>query len=148
MGDVVRDPDGEAPLRVGALQLREGRRGHRRGELLGREAVTSADHTRHLAGALGQSRDDVLEEGLALCCRILRAIEDGDVRDRSRERRSERVRVERPEEPHLDETDALAVLAEARDGFLRGARSRAHEYEHALGLGMPDVVEEAIWTAG
>ncbi len=56
VGDVVDDPDGEVSFRLRPGQFVEDRRGHGRGELLGRQAVAAADHLGHRRGAAGRGR--------------------------------------------------------------------------------------------
>ena len=100
--DVVRDADGETAARLIALQLVEDAGDHARGELLRGEPVTAADDRRHrLAGTrLAQRRHRVEEERLAEGARLLRPVEDCDPTDARRERVDQRLRGERPVEPH------------------------------------------------
>ena len=142
--DVVGDPDGEAALRALVLELGERRRGHCRRELLRGESVSAADHERQLAAAFGECGDDVLEERLGERSRLLRSVEHSDRAHGGRERGHERGSVERSVQANLQHADALVPRREAFDRFLGRTRARAHEHEDALGLRMPDVVEEPV----
>ncbi len=51
---------------------------------------------------------------------------------------------ERPVQAHLQEADLLAGGHERVDRFVRGFRARAHHHDHAVGLRVPHVFEEAI----
>ena len=97
-----------------------------------------------LAVTLDERRHDVLEERLAERCRLLRPVEHGDRANRGGQRGDERGCVERPEEPDLDEADALTGGAQALDRLLGRTRARSHEHEDALGIRVPDVVEEPV----
>ncbi len=134
-GDVVDDPDGEAPLRLLPPELGEDRGRHRGCELLRGEAVAAADHARQRPARLGQRGDDVLEERLAEPGCVLAAVEHGDGLHGRRQRGDEGGAGERPEEPDVDDADLLAARGERLDGFGDRAGARAHEHDHALGIG-------------
>jgi hypothetical protein len=90
--DVVDDPDGEVPIRLGPGELLEDRHGHGRRELLGGEAVPPADDPGEPRAAvaprrpgLDQGGEDVLVKRLAEGARLLGPVEDREALDRRRQ---------------------------------------------------------------
>ena len=61
---------------------------------------------------------------------------------------TQRLRRERPVQPHLDDADPLAARVERGDGLADGLPAGAHQHEHALGLGVPGVVDDVVAAAG
>ena len=111
--DVVGDADREPAPRPLARQLVEHTGDHARRELLRGQAVAAADDRRHhrplaVAERLAQRGDHVEEERLAERARLLRPVEDGDPADARRQRVEQRLRRERPVQPHLHHADPLA----------------------------------------
>ena len=152
-GDVVLDADREPAPRPLSRQLGEHARNHARRELLRGQAVAAADDPRHhrplaVAERLGQRRDRVEEERLADRAGLLRPVEDGDVAHGCGQRLGERLRRERPVQPHLRHADTLAARGERRDGLLHRLPARPHHHEHALGLRVPEVVDDVVAAAG
>ena len=119
VGDVVDDPHRELTSWCGGGQLFEHRGRHGGRELLGREAVPTADDERRL-GSRSQGDDDVLEQGLARCTRLLRAVEHGDPAHARREGGGKGGGGERPKQVHLQEPDPLAAREQGFHCFLRG----------------------------
>jgi hypothetical protein len=163
MRDVVDDSDGEAASRrcvtvrgvaVAGLarQLVEDGAHHRGREFLGREAVASADHARHrreraVLHGLRERRAHVLVQRLAERAGLLGAIEHRDRLRAARQRREERGRGEGPVEADLEHADA-SRRARSRARPARGpSRRPSPSSRHALGLGVADVVEEAVAAA-
>ena len=139
--DVVDDPDGEVPLRLGPGELVEDRDGHGRRELLGGEAVPPADDPGEPPATvalrrpgLDQGGDDVLVERLAEGARLLGPVQDRDAPDRRRQGGEEGPGVEGAVEPDLDQADLLAPRDQRLDRLLHGPRARAHHDDHALGV--------------
>ncbi len=97
---------------------------------------------------LGQRGDHVEEERLADRARLLRPVEHGDAAHGRGQRVDQRLRRERPVEPHLHHADALAARVERGHGLLHRLPARAHHHEHALGLRVPDVVDDVVAAAG
>ena len=123
-------------------QLGEHAGDHPRRELLRGQAVAAADDPRHhrplaVAKRLGERRDRVEEERLADRAGLLRPVEDGDVAHGRGQRLGERLRRERPVQPHLRDADALAPRVERGHGLLDRLPARPHHHEHALGLRVP-----------
>ncbi len=152
-GDVVVDADREPTPRPRCRQLVEHAGDHARRELLRREAVAAADDPRHrrplaVLVRLGQGRDRVEEERLAKRARLLRAVEDGDVTDRRRQRLDERLRGKRSVQPHLQDPDALSASVQPGDRLADRLAARSHHDEHALGLRVPGVLDDAHAAAG
>ena len=120
-------------------------------EFLRREAVAAADHERvdrerRQAGLarLAERADHVEVERLADRARLLGAVEHRDRAHRGGQRRDEVLDRERPEQPHLQHADLLAVGDEVLDGLVRDLGARAHHHDHALGLRVADVVEQLV----
>ena len=149
-GDVVVDPDREPASRPLGGELGEDAGDHARRELLRREAVAAADDPRHhLALAvrerLGERRDGVEEQRLADRARLLRPVEHGDAAHARRQRLDERLRRERPVQPHLQRRRPARRARSAQATVSRiGLAARAHHDEHALGLGMAGVVDDVV----
>ena len=113
--DVVGDADREPTPRPLACELVEHTGDHARRELLRGEPVAPPDDRRDHPPAvvgmrLAQRRDDVEEERLAERARLLRPVEDGDPADARRQRLHQRLRGERPVQPHLHHADLLALV--------------------------------------
>src|SRR6266542_638808 len=124
--------------RRGFVELLEDRSGHAGRELLRPEAVAAADHARkelerRVAGAnhFRERGDDVEIERLAGSTRFLRAIEYRDMADGWRQRAYEMGCAERAEQPHLHETDALAVCVQPRHRFADGLGAGTHHDDDA-----------------
>ena len=80
---------------------------------------------------------------------LLRAVEHGDAADRLGERGDERLGREGPEQPDLHEPDALAAFRSIASTASSAAPAPDPiMHQHALGLGMPDVVEEPVGAPG
>ncbi len=148
---VVHDADREVVLRFRFRELVEDGLHHARRELLGRKAVAAAQDERLVgegkrvaAARFDERGHDVEIERIADRARLLRPVEDGERLHGLRERREERRNVERPEEPHLQDADFLALGDEMLDGLVGRFGARAHEDDDARRLGMADVVEEVV----
>ena len=120
VGDVVDDPHSELASRRGCGELFEHRGRHGGRELLGCEAIPSADDERRL-GPGGEGDDDVLEQRLARGSGFLRAIEHGDPAHGRRQRRDKSGGVERPEQVDVQKSDPLAPGEKRFHCFLRRA---------------------------
>ena len=124
----------------------------RRRELLRRQAIAPTEYARHrgTAGCDGFSkrRHDVLIEGLAGGARLFRAIEDGDCGRGRGEGVDEVVDRERPEQVDLQDSQLCAAVVEIFNGFACGLDTRAHQHDHAVRIGRPEVVEQPVVTAG
>ena len=79
---------------------------------------------------------------------LLGAIEHGNRGHRGRQRPHEQIGGKGPIQPHLQDTDLVSASRQCVNGLVRGLRSRSHEHDHALGLGVADVVEQTIVAAG
>ena len=151
---VVVDADREVRARPRARHRVEDALHHARGEFLRAEAVAPSDHLRRSRESptargrrLGHRRHHVQIERLAHAARLLGAIQHRERAHRGRQGRQEGLGRERAVEPDLEDTDLLAVPREVLDRLLGGLPSRAHDDDHALGIGSPDVVEEVIGAA-
>jgi hypothetical protein len=135
-----------------ARQLVEDGAHHRGREFLGREAVASADHARHrreraVLHGLRERRAHVLVQRLAERAGLLGAIEHRDRLHAARHRREERGRGEGPVEADLEHAEHLAARVRVLDQLVGRLRARAHHHDHALGVGVSDVVHEAVAAA-
>ena len=150
--DVVVDADGEPAPRPLARELGEHARDHARRELLRRQAVAAARHPRHdplvVLLRLGQRGDDVQEQRLADRARLLRPVQHGDPAHARGQRVEQRSRRERPVQAQLHHPDPLALGGERRDRLADGLRARAHHDDHAVGVGVPAVLDEVHAAAG
>ena len=97
--------------------------------------------------ALGQRRDHVLIQRLAGGAGLLGAVEHGDVLDRLRQRRHEGSGVPGAEQPHLQHAHLLPFGHQLVDRLLDHADARAHNHDHAVGVGSAGVVEQVILPA-
>ena len=79
---------------------------------------------------------------------LLGAVEHGDLSDRLGQRLDQLASRERAVQADLGHSDSLAAADEVLDRLARGLAARAHDHDHALGLGMPRVVDQAVATAG
>ena len=138
-----------------AQQFVEHGLGHCGIKLLGTETVAAADDD-GLAGKLaqagrtgfGQRGDDVEIKRFAHAAGLLGAVEDGDALDAGGNRRDERFDAERTVEADLEDADFLPLRIEPRGGFLGGLGAGADGDDHAIGLGVPDVIKEMVLAAG
>ena len=126
-GDVVVDADREPAPRPLARELVEHAGDHARRELLRRQAVAAADDPRHdlplaVGVRLGQRGDRVEEERLADRAGLLRPVEHGDAAHARGQRLDQRLRRERPVQPHLRHADPLAARVERGHGLPDGLR--------------------------
>ena len=130
----------------GLRELVEDAHRHGRRELLGGEAIPSADDQRvelaeALLARLAQCGDDVQVERLAHCAGLLRAIQHGDPARARGQRADESVYRERPVQPHLEESDLVAARVQPVDRVVRDLGAGPHHDQHPFGLGMTNVVE-------
>ena len=93
---------------------------------------------------LGQGGHHVLVERLAEGARLLGPVEGGDRPGGRRQGGDERVRVEGPVEPDLDQADLLAPRRQRLDDLLHRSGARAHDHHDTLGVGGSDVVEQVV----
>ena len=152
-GDVVVDADREAAARVLALELGEDAGHHARRELLRGQPVAAAHDSRHdrsltVGMRLGERGDGVEEERLAQRAGLLRAVEHRDAADARRQRIEQRRGRKRPVQPNLQDADPLAAPVEPRHGLAHRLPARSHHDDHALGVWMPAVVDDAVAAAG
>ena len=153
VADVVHDADGEAVLRLVLLQVLVHGLDHGRGELLGGEAV-AATHDLGVEGgvallpALVQGGDDFQVHGLGGGTRLLAAVQHGQLLDGGGQGADELGDGEGPEQADLQDADLLALLEGVLDVLVGGVAAGAHDDDHALGLGVPVVVVEAVVAAG
>jgi len=56
--------------------------------------------------------------------------------------------VKRPIQSNLHHADLFALLGEELDGLLGGLAAAAHQHDHPLGVGGPDIIEEVIRPGG
>ncbi len=96
---------------------------------------------------LDQGRDHVLIQRFAGGAGLFRAIEHGDPLDRLRQRRDHGARIPGAKQPDNHHADFLALGNQLVDRLLDYARPRAHDDDHALGVGSADVVEQVILPA-
>ena len=148
-GDVVGDADREPAPRPLFAQFGEHAGDHPRRELLRGQAVAAADDPRHhrpraVAERLGERRDRVEEEWLADRPGLLRPVEDGDAPHGRGQRLGERLRGERPVQPHLRHANTLATRVERGDGLPGGLAAGSHHHEDAFGFGMPRIVDDPV----
>jgi hypothetical protein len=136
-------------------RLVEDRLDHRRGELLRRQAVAPANDPRRLRElgqaarlGLGQRADHVEVERLAHGARLLGAVEHDDVARRLGEGADEMFQREGAVEPDLDKAHLFALGIHPLHRFVSRLGPRAHHHDHALGVGRPHVVEQAVLAAG
>jgi len=153
VGDVVGDPHGETRARGGQGELVEDPLDHAGGELLRGQPVASADHEGHAlapAGAhrLAEGRDHVEEQRLAPRAGFLRAVQDGDPGGARREGGQDVVDGEGTVEAQLHHADLLAPRPEVFDRLLHGLRTRAHDDDDALRVGVAQVLDEPVGPAG
>ena len=136
------------------LQLVEHRLGHRRTEILRRQPVAAADDS-------------------SACCAARRATAPGRALRRRRDRAARRgrrapwsararrsrgrsagsaarkcARRERAVQPHLQHADLLAGSPQRRRRLARRLGARAHQNDHAFGVGRAFVIEQMIVPAG
>ena len=134
-------------------QLVEHAGDHARRELLRGQAVAAADDPRHdrplaspndsvSAATVSRKSGSPIEPGSFV--RSSTAI----VRTVAGSASTQRLRRERPVQPHLHHADPLAARVERGDGLPDGLAAGAHHHEHALGLGVPAVVDDAVAAAG
>ncbi len=157
-GHVVEDPHREARPRPSVAvgvddELREHRGGHRRGELLGREPVATADHPGHpLAAAvtagLGERRDHVEVQRLAVGAGLLGAVEHGHRPHCRGQRVEQRPGGERPVQAHLQHADPLPAGVEGLGCGGGGLGTRPHDHHHALGVRGAGVLDDPQRPAG
>ena len=152
---VVHDADREVVLGLVLGGFVVDRLDHRRGELLRRQTVASRDHPRRLderrlagVGRLAQRGDDVEVERVADRARLLAAVEHRDRPHGLRQGGDELGDRERPVQPHAQHADLLARLERPLDVLGGGVAARAHDDDDALGLGVAEVVEQVVVTAG
>ncbi len=127
VGDVVHDADGEAALRLVAIELGEDPCHHRRRELLARQPVAAADEGLHGAApvehdAVHQGGGHVEVQRFGRRARFLAAVEDGDVLRGGGERGEEGLDRERPVQPHVEVADLLTAGDEGVHGLAHRAR--------------------------
>ena len=148
MREIVIDADREMILRRRSRQIVEHRLDHRRREFLRRQTVAAADHL-HVAAALLVKRVHAIEiERLASRSGLFRAIEHGDAAHIRRQHFNECRSIERPIEPHFQHADFFILRVEKIDGFVRGLAARAHQHDHALGIGRAVIFEQSVTPAG
>ena len=95
-----------------------------------------------------QRSERVEEQRLAERARLLGAIEDGDPAHALGSAAGQLARRERPVEPDLRDAHAFALRLQVGDRLACGLAARAHHHEHALGLRVAAVLDQAIATAG
>ena len=153
-GEVVGDSDGKMVLRLRGLEVVQDGLGHSGGELVGAQAVASADDLRVVlefgaSGAhhLADGGADVLVHGFAEGTRFLGPVEHGDGLHACGNRVDEGLRVERTEESDLEKTDFFAPGNQVLDGFFHTVRGGPHDDGDSFRVGGPDVIEEFVFPA-
>ena len=150
---VVDDAEREAALGVLVRQLVEDRDRHGGRELLRGQAVAASDHSGHLGtrfgrALLGERHHDVLVQRLAEGAGLLRAVEDRDRACRWRDGRDELPRGEGPKQADDDVADLVPLRRQPLAGLAHGAHPRAHQHDHAVGFGVPVVLDRGVVAAG
>ena len=151
--DVVRNADREVVPRRCRREIVEHALDHRRGELLGREAVAPADDSRHLEAALvghrlGERRHHVLIEGLAGRTGFLGSIEHRDRLGGAGNSVQQMTRRKRPEQVDLHDAQLRAAAIQVRRWSPDGLDARAHEHDHVLGVGGAEILEQPVPASG
>jgi hypothetical protein len=154
-GDVVVDAYREVPLRPLPGRLVQDGLDHRRGELLRRQAVAPADHpgpSREQGGVavagLVERRHHIEVQRLARRARLLGPVQHRDGAHGRGQGRHQLLGRERPVQAHLEQAHRLARRRQDLDRLLCGARGRAHQDHHPLGIRRPDVVDQPVAPAG
>ena len=141
----VMPTDGEVVLLLAGHVVEHGLDLRGRGVLRG-QAVAAAEQLQ-LASGLGQRGADVLVKRLAESAGLLGAVERGEDLAACGDRAEEVLEGEGTVQADLDQADLLAALAEVVHDLLRALADRAHRHDHALGLGIAEVVEQLVVAA-
>ncbi len=149
--DIVIDADGEVVLRPILDQVVEDGLGHPGGEVLGRQAVATAENRRQVRHWYRSGRQPFGDGGLHVdverlsgAAGLLRPVQHGDPANALRQRGNHGGRVERPIQPHLEQPDLLTTGVQGADDFLQHLGGRTHDDHDALGIRRADVVEEVV----
>jgi hypothetical protein len=97
---------------------------------------------------LGERGHHVQEQRLAERTGLLGAVEHCDPAYARRQGGQQRRHRERPVQPHLQDTDLLAVRPQMGHGLLGGLRAGTHQHQDPLRVGVPDVVDDAVPSPG
>mmetsp|Transcript_23179 Transcript_23179/g.64773 ORF Transcript_23179/g.64773 Transcript_23179/m.64773 type:complete len:219 (+) Transcript_23179:2253-2909(+) len=129
VGDVVFDAHCEARPGCFFEEVVETRCHHVGRELLGAEAVTTAHADDFVPGREMQGRGDLQQQRLTLCTWLLGTVQNANPPRRLGQCCEEAGPVPRPEEPHLDHADSLALLPREEEGRLPTSHSgAAHDH--------------------
>ena len=144
--DIIDDAHREAVFGVGFFQLVEHGLCHGGREILRREPIATANHTRHgdprpSRHGLGQGGHDIEIERFPGRSRFLGPVEDGNRPATARQRRKKVLRGERAIEPNLEDADLCAAPAQRLRRRAGGLRPRSHQDDHVLGIRRPVVIE-------
>ena len=153
MRHVVDDTDREPILRRGLAQFVEHRLGHRRIEILRRQAVAPADHRRHgrplpRGNGAGEAGHDVEVERFPGRAGLLGAVQHGDRLHRLRQRRQKRVRGPRAIQHYLQHAHLLAVAYEMVRGFVEDLAAGSDCDDDPLCLRMSGVAKQPVLAPG
>ena len=146
VGHVILDTDGESFFGCFGGEIAVHFENLRRSGVLGTEAVTSADYHRGVLPAV-KTVAHIEVEGLTVGSWFLGAVEHGNPADTRRHSGEEMTCREGAVEMHRHKTHLLAVGAEIVDGLLYGLSHRSHSNDHAVGLRIAVIIEEAVIAA-
>eukprot|EP00955_Chlamydomonas_euryale_P078781 363203-Chlamydomonas_euryale.AAC.16 len=131
VGHVIDDADGELLLGAACRQAKPAAHDQ--------STRTGAVHLR-----LGNRRQHILVQRLAVGARLLGTVEHADALGRLWYGREQVLSRPWPEQPHLDHADLLALGVEVVDRLVHDLAAAAHDDDHAVGVRCTIVVEQAV----
>ena len=154
LGHIVHDTDRKVVLRTRLREVVENRLHHSRRELFGRQAVATAHDARlgrkgraSLRAGLRECSDHILIKRVAERTGFFGAVHDRDRANRLGKDVQERGDRKWPKQAHLQHSDLLAASREKLHSLVRSLGARPHNHEHSFGVGMADVLEQAVPSA-
>ena len=144
VGYVVVDTQGEHVLGLVLSQLFVYCEDRCRRSILGTQTVTAAGNNDVVLACVAQSGNNVEVQRLALCARLLGAVEDCNLLCGLRDSCQELVSSEGTVQTNLNQTNLLALSGQVVDNFLSDVADGAHCDDDALCVRCAVVVEQLI----
>jgi len=154
VADVVDDPDGESIARLIFGGFVEDSLCHRGGELFAAQSVAPTDHPwsaavdPSLGRAVPERAEHIEVQRLEWGAWLFRAIKDDNRARAGRQCGEQCLGRKGPIKAHNRDANAFACGHQFGHRFSNGASARAHQHNHAVGVGGAEVVDEVILTRG